>query len=184
MHPILVSALLFISIPACFPQTIPTTHGTSLSGKDIVLPQDIRANYTILILGFSQKSSEPSRDWVKQIVPAFAEDRNVAWYQMPVLASVPRMVRGIIVRAIKREVPDTIQPNFVPIYENEDQWKQAAGYREPDDAYVLVAHGSTVVWKTHGAATPERVRALKEAVAKPGVASEPGALHRVNAGPG
>jgi hypothetical protein len=156
-----------------------------LTGKDIVLPQDIHANYTILILGFSQKSSEPSRDWVKQIVPAFSSDKNVAWYQMPVLASVPRLVRGIVIRAIKREVPDNIQPNFVPIYENEVQWKQAAGFEQPDDAYVLVvAHPATVVWKTHGPATAERVRALKDAVAKPVAASEPEALHRVNAGPG
>jgi hypothetical protein len=161
----LIAVLLTVLASASLAETIPVTHGTTLSGKEIVLPQDLHPGRTILILGFTKKSSESSRDWGKRIAPLLASDPTVAWFQIPILASVPRLVRGMVLSSMKKDVPQITQQYFLPIYEKEREWKQLVSYHEPDDAYIVIVDQSgTVVWKAHGPFTPQRLQEMKDVV--------------------
>lgn len=148
-------------------QSIPRTGGTLLSGQPFVLPNDLTTSKTILIVGFSEKSAASSTEWGKQTRNMLAAVPSLASYQLPVLASVPRFIRSIVVGSMKKDVPPDLRGTFLPIFENESKWKQVVEFSAPDDAYVLLvdAHGS-VLWRTHGAPTGERLKQLREAVAR------------------
>jgi hypothetical protein len=71
---------------------------------------------------------------------------------MPFLEDAPSFIRPLIVRAIRKQVPDVLKPRFVPLTSGESAWKQAAGFNPaaPDDAYVLLVDRSgRVLWQTH-----------------------------------
>lgn len=143
--------------------TIPTTHGTLLSGKEITIPQDLLSPVNILIVGFSQKSGDMSTAWDKKIRPTIASNSNISCYEVPNLSGAPKLVRGFIIRGIKKDTPDSVQAYFLPVFEHEEEWKIAAGFRAPDDAYILVVNRQgEILWKTHGAVSDQALKDLND----------------------
>ena len=76
------------------------------------------------------------------------------FYQMPVLESVPKFVRGMVLKSIKSGVPEREQPHFLPTFSDEAEWRKIVRYANPDDAYVLVVdREGKVRWQTSGKVT-------------------------------
>lgn len=167
MNPSRFLLILLVLAPASPAHNIPISHGTTLAGKPLVLPRDLPTKYAILIVGFTEKSSLVSSDWGKRIGPVLCTRPNLTCFEIPVLASVPRLFRGLVIRLMKQGVPEVIHPYFLPIFENEPEWKHAVSFAQPDDAYLLiVGQQGEVVWKTHGPFTEQRFQELKDNVTR------------------
>ena len=144
---------------------IPEVHATSFSNEAVKLPEDLKGKVGVLVLGFSKGSREADSAWGKRLAADYRESPTVMYYEMPVLAAVPRMIRGLIVKSMKSSVPASEQARFVVILENEAAWRTITHYGPPDDPYVLVVDSQgNVVWQTHGAATDAAYAALKQHV--------------------
>lgn len=141
--------------------TIPATHTTTLAGRPFEFPGSLKGN-SILIIGFTQKSAQPMRDWSKGL--ATVCDKTVPCIQVPLLESVPRFFRSLVVRSIAKEVPDSMKESFAPAFEKEEQWKRLVDYSAPDDAYIVVVdRDGNVKWKAHGPVSEEKLRELRTA---------------------
>ena len=119
----------------------------------------------MLILGFGRKSVEPTTAWEKPTRTSLAHPPEIGFYDMPMLAEVPGFVRSWILRTIRKQVPEVLKPNLVPITADGDAWKRLAGYdaQQPDAAYVLlVDRNGEVRWSTHEAFTAERFATMAE----------------------
>ena len=155
---------------------IPEVHATSFSNEAVNLPEGLKGKVGVLVLGFSRDSREADSAWGKRLASDYRESPTVVYYEMPVLAAVPRMIRGMIVKSMKSSVPASEQSRFVVIVENEAAWKTVTHYGRPDDPYVLVVDSQgSVVWQTQGASTEAAYAELKQHVealrAKLGTAS-------------
>ena len=144
---------------------IPEVHATSFSNEAVKLPEDLKGKVGVLVLGFSKDSREADSAWGKRLAADYRESPTVMYYEMPVLAAVPRMIRGLIVKSMKSSVPASEQARFVVILENEAAWKTVTHYGRPDDPYLLVVDSQgSVVWQTQGAVTDAAYAALKQHV--------------------
>ncbi len=146
---ILLTFALTVSAHA---EAIPAARATALDGHAVEFPRDLR-DATILIVGFSQNSANQTTPWERQVRSGLAAS-NIGFYDMAMLASVPGFVRGLVIRSIRKKVPEVLQPNFLPLTQDEGAWKQAAGFTKdaPDAAYVLlVDKRGDVRWSTHEA---------------------------------
>jgi hypothetical protein len=144
---------------------IPEVHATSFSNEPVNLPEGLKGKVGVLVLGFSRDSREADAAWGKRLAADYGESPAVVYYEMPVLAAAPRMLRGMIVKSMKSSVPAGEQAHFVVILENEAMWKTVTHYGRPDDPYVLVVDSQgSVVWQTQGAVTEAAYAALKEHV--------------------
>jgi hypothetical protein len=144
---------------------IPEVHATSFSNEAVNLPEGLKGKVGVLVLGFSRDSREGDSAWGKRLAADYRESPTVVYYEMPVLAAVPRMVRGLVVKSIKSSVPASEQARFIVILENEAAWKTVTHYGRPDDPYVLVVDSQgSVVWQTQGAPTEAAYAALKQHV--------------------
>jgi hypothetical protein len=135
----------------------------------VVLPSDLAGRVTVLILGFGRNSADPTTAWEKPTRTSLAHEPGIGFYDMPMLAEVPGMIRPLILRAIRRKVPDVLRPNFVPLTSDEAGWKRAASFdeHEPDAAYVLLVDRSGAVqWSTHAAYTPGVFEAMAQEARK------------------
>jgi len=160
-HAILLFAATLFAVP---PQAraaslaIPITHGTALDGHAVSLPHDLK-QATVLILGFSRNSADATTAWEKAVHASLA----ASYFDMPMLASAPAFVRPIIVHSIRKQVPNPVWPNFVPLTSDESEWKQAAGFSAaaPDAAYIiLVDRTGAIQWQTHDPLTADRLTQL------------------------
>jgi hypothetical protein len=135
------------------PDRIPNVDGKSLNGEQVQLPQDLRGSNAILIVGFTRKSGEQSKQWGLEVNKITACDgQPVQWYELPVLSDVPRLVRPLVLRAMRSGLTPELRSHFVPIYANSEAWKKSVNFSLPDDAYIaLVDKSGHVEHLWHGA---------------------------------
>jgi hypothetical protein len=132
---------------------IPAVHGTVLSGEQVDLPDALKGKVGVLVVGFSQASRGQVTDWGKRLATDYRGSESVVYYEMPVLAGVPRLLRGYVLKKISEDVPDRAKARFLPVYGQEAEWKAAAEFGKADVAYVLVVDGAGAVrWHGSGGA--------------------------------
>ena len=111
----------------------------------MALPGAFFGKTGVLVVGFSQASRTEVTAWGKRLAGDYRDSSRVLYYEVPVLASVPRLLRGWVLKKVAAEVPDRARARFLPVYDHEPEWRAAAGYSKADDAYVLVVDGAGVV---------------------------------------
>jgi hypothetical protein len=137
-------------------QAIPEVHATSLAGDPINLPEDLKGRSAVLVMGFSHGAQDAVRAWSRSLAADYRDSPAVTYYELAMLGGAPRLVRGLIVRSMKKEVPERAQGHFVPITDDEAAWKSVAHYdsSSADAAYVVVLdRAGNVVWRTSGPLT-------------------------------
>lgn len=144
---------------------IPVTQGTSFAGTAVNLPGDLRGKVGVLVLGFSKTSGDVCKGWGQHLAASYENSHDVVYYQMPELESVPKLVRGMVLRSMKSSVPQSDQAHFMPIFSDEAAWKSVARFGNADDAYVLVVDGDgKVLWQTSGHVSEAAFAGLKQQV--------------------
>lgn len=160
-------ALLVMSSAIAWGQSahIPPTHGTSLAGTSITLPDDLRGRVGVLVLGFSKSSGDVCKGWGQRLAESYRDSAEVMYYQLPVLESVPKLIRGMVVKSMKSGVPEAEQTHFLPVFSDEATWRKIAHYGNTDDAYLVVVDGDgKVLWQTSGKVTDTGFAALKRQI--------------------
>ena len=144
---------------------IPSLQGTTLAGQTVSLPQQFEGKVGVLVVGFSKNSGDVCKGWGQQLAKSYHDSQDVIYFQMPVLESVPKLVRGMVVKSIKSGVPEAEQPHFLPVFSHEAELRTIARYSNADDAYILVVDGKgNVRWETSGKFTDAGFAALKQQV--------------------
>ena len=101
----------------------------------------------------------------RDLASDFYDSPSVAYYEMPMLASVPKLLRGFVEGRIKASVSDRGRPHFLPLTDNESEWRSLVHYSNPDDPYLLVVDDQGVIrWQTQGPPTDATYAALKQQV--------------------
>lgn len=146
---------------------IPVTHGTTLAGTQLTLPDALKAKLNIVIIGFDHASQEQIGSWGRLIAADYGKSADVNYFELAMLASAPRMLRGMMVRRLGSSVPFEERDHYIPLLEGEPAWRAVAHYDKPDDAYVLLVDSKgTVLWQTEGEPTNAAYGAFKARVAK------------------
>jgi ATP10 protein len=168
-HALWVIALLCASIPVVGQDSmrVPATHGTTLTGRLIALPDTLKGHVNILVLGFSHASQEQVANWGRLIAADYGKSTEISYFELPILASVPRMVRNFVVKRMESSVPFDERDHYIPVLEGEPAWRAVAHYDKPDDAYVLLVDSKgLVLWQMEGEATNAAYSNFKQEVAK------------------
>jgi hypothetical protein len=166
-HTLAAATLLLTSAVAPSPSNIiPPAQGTALDGHAVTLPRDLATHATILIIGYSQHSADNTTAWEKPIRAQLASPPAIGYFDMPCIEDAPSFVRPLIVRSIRKQVPDPLKPFFVPLTSGQAAWKQLTGFTPtaPDAAYIVLVDGSgRVLWQTHEPYSPARFNELSAA---------------------
>jgi hypothetical protein len=125
-------------------QTLPTIHGTSVSGREIELPNDVKGKVAVLVVGFTRNSSSPVAAWASKFKADFSHGGDLVVLRLPFLEDVPRLFRGLAKSGVEKSAGQD-RDEVVPIFESEAAYKQLVHYSKPDDAYVLVIDRSGAI---------------------------------------
>ena len=175
--PFLRLAALVLLLPAVLPRTsaaqdpttsqatdtrIPAVTADTLAGEHVHLPEDLRGKDGILVLGFAKDARAQVRDWGKRLAIDYFTSPTVLYYEMPVIAGVPRLLRGMVMKQVASEVSDRGKHHFVPINDNEARWRALAHVTDPNQAYLLVVDAAgNVQWITAGPLTDAAYQAVR-----------------------
>jgi hypothetical protein len=146
--------------------TIPRSQGTTLAGTAVGLPDALKGKAGVLVVGFSHASQVQVAAWGKHLATDYGESQKVTFFEIPMLAGAPKMLRGMIVKSMGKSVPEAEKPHFLPMMLGEPAWRAVAHYNKPDDAYVMLVDGAGEVhWQTEGDATDGAYSELKKNLA-------------------
>jgi hypothetical protein len=149
-----ILALLLLFTVTAIAQSIPGVSAESLDGKPISFPKDFAGKPAILIIGFSRGGGNQCGPFARNLAkePSVVEGKVVI-YEIAMLESAPRLIRPMILHGIRGGIPQAEQKWFLPLFHDEKQWKQVAGFTESaqNDAYlVLVSSDGALRWTGHG----------------------------------
>lgn len=175
MTPIRAASLVFVLVSTIAlsqqQQQLPQLTATTLNGREIRVPAaDANVAVYILSLGFSRDSGKTMKAWDDLIAPRYAAsnaDPRVRYYELPVIEAAPGFVRGMIVKGMRKDIPESGHSRFAPLVKEEKRLKQLANFREENATYLIVAaKDGRVVWTSSGAAASTAALAeLQKAVA-------------------
>ena len=132
-------------------QPMPAVEGDSLAGTKVLLPEAAKGKITVLIFGFTKASKTATSAWADKIFSDFGAQSRFALYQLPVLESVPGFVRGMVISSMKKGVRENMRDHFVPVLHGESDLKKLVGYKEADDAYLVMLDSTgQIVEQKHG----------------------------------
>lgn len=146
---------------------VPATHGTTLAGTAITLPDSLKVKINIIIVGFSHASQEQIANWGRLIAADYGKSVDIDYFELAMLANAPKMLRGMIIKRMGSSIPFDERAHFIPVMEGEPAWRAVAHYDKPDDAYVLLVDSKGfVLWQTEGDATNAAYSSFKQEVEK------------------
>jgi hypothetical protein len=119
-------------------QALPVVHGTSVSGRPVILPNQVKGKIAVLVIGFSRGSSAPTGAWAARLKTDFERNPNVAIFRLPFLEEVPRMFRGLATSGVNKSAGSSDRDTVVLVFESEAAFKRLVKYSKPNDAYILV----------------------------------------------
>jgi hypothetical protein len=149
------------------PVAIPAAKGVTLTGIPVVLPDAVKGKVGVLVVGFTRPSQAQVQAWGKRLAADYPAASGVVYYEMPVLASAPLLVRPVIESEMKVTVSAAERAHFLPMTQNEAGWLSATHYVQGDDAYALLIGGDGVVrWQKQGPVTDANYAELKGKIAE------------------
>jgi len=147
---------------------MPRIEGDNLAGHRVVLPQAAAGKVAVLIFGFTKASKVPTSAWADKLQPDFGTRAGFEAYQLPVLEDVPRLFRGMVISGIRKGIPENKRDHFVPILQGEAELKKLVGYKEPDDAYlVILDRAGNIVQQVHGSPNDSNYAQVRSAIESP-----------------
>jgi len=156
----MVLAMLILPV---FAQDLPKTPGETLSGKRVVLADELRGHAAVLVAGFSREGGNGTAAWVKAI---HADNALVGTrvYEIAQIAGAPSLIRGMIKSGMKRSVPAAEHDTFVVLTQDEKPWRTYFDVSDDQVPYVVVIDATgRVLWRGHGSAADLEPK-LKEAL--------------------
>ena len=146
-----VVASSFLSLPAGA-QQLPKTSGETLSGKHLVLADDVRGHPAALVAGFTRKGGNGTGAWVKAI-RADGALGGLRVYQIAQIAGAPGLIRGMIKSGMKNSVPAAEHDSFVVLTLDEKLWRNYFDVGDDQVPYVVMIDAAgKVLWRGHGTA--------------------------------
>ena len=138
----------------------PATPAETLTGKKVDLPAIAKGRVAVLVIGFTHASQNQTKPWGQKI------PREIETYPVAVLEDVPKLFRGMASGGIKSSVAADARERFLLVYKGEKEMKQAVGFDQPDDAYVVLLDPQGAIrWRFHGAVTDAALAELKSQAA-------------------
>ena len=158
-----VAVLAALMSTASLGETIPPLHCESLAGSRVDLPADLHGRSAVLVIGFSRDAQDAVRDWGRRLGAEYGASPSVSYYELAMLAGAPRVMRGFILRAMKKDVSERGKAHFLVVTEDEAEWRRVAHYDRADMAYVMVVDGAGAVrWTTSGPLTEGAYAEMKK----------------------
>ncbi len=137
-----ISGLAFICAGLAWaqaPQRLPSTNLPSLAGSRVTLPAASRGRVAVLVIGFTQGSSDPTSQWAAKLATV-PKSLPVTQFAVAVLEDAPAFFRPIIETGMRHGLSKSDQRNFLILNHGETLWKKLVGFRysQSDAAYILL----------------------------------------------
>lgn len=127
-------------------RTLPTIGGTTLGGREVLLPSDTLGRVTALVLGFSYESRFEVEKWSRAIQERFGRNPGVAFFEIPMVPGFYRLMAPMIDEGMRRRTPAEMHDRVLTVYGPVGAFRRVLAASQTSDvwAYLLDRDGRVI----------------------------------------
>ncbi len=157
-----VAAMMMPAHAAAIGKRLPEIKGTTLSGRPLALPGDLKGKPGLLLIGFSRESQYPIEAWERALKAASPPLANVRFYVLPMIGNgIASLVGPMIDGGMRRGTPKAAQDFVMSVYMALDPIKQGLGISNEKACIVVVDGQGMIVGQWFGEPDAAKLRDLK-----------------------
>ena len=137
---------------------------TLADSKKVSLLEKTKGRPVVVIFSFSKDAAAQVKAYGERAGKELGLDRL---WQVPVLDGAPRLVRGLILRGMRGDMPRELYAQTLVLYQDGDLWKKRLRVTSDKHAYlVLLDKEGKIAWMHHGLFEEKKYEELRAAMAK------------------
>lgn len=106
------------------PGQLPTLRGDNLNSRTMMLPTDLPADPSLLLIPFDQDQQHQVDSWTKNL----QDSMSVPWIELPIIEPSNAFVRAMIAAGMRRDIPEAkMRERVVTVYTAPDPVARAIG---------------------------------------------------------
>ena len=143
----------------------PSVTGRSLSKVEHNLPADFQGKARVVVVAFDSKQQKSVDTWIPSLKQFTAENPDVRWYELPVIARRYKFMRGIIDGGMRGGVEDEAQRAVtISLYLDVKTFRKNLEIETDNTIQVLLLDQQNYIrWRVEGELTDEKLTNLKTA---------------------
>jgi hypothetical protein len=105
--------------------TFPAIQAENLNEKTFNLPADFTSDRTLLLLGFKREQADTLETWIEGLN---LKEKEIAWFEMPVISSAYSIGAFFIDGAMRRGTPDLkMRGRIITLYTDQKAFASSMG---------------------------------------------------------
>lgn len=128
----------------------PVLKGTTLSGREVTLPDDARGRLAFLALGFAYEARYDVEDWTEAFRERFEQRPDVVFFELPLIGGLYRLVAPTIDAGMRQATPREMHDHVVTVYGSIGPLREALGAGPSSDTWVYLLDRDGRVLFQHG----------------------------------
>jgi hypothetical protein len=119
---------------------IPLLHARDLNGSTWIIPDDLPAQKTLLLVAFKRQQQNSINSWIHGLALRSAENR-IAWIEVPLLQKPWKLLESWIDQGMRRGITDcNLRGHVWTVYTNRSSFLKTIGVTSTHAIYALVVH--------------------------------------------
>ena len=139
----------------------PTIEGISLSGNDVKFPDVLIGKPSVLAVAFKQKAQLCINSWADKFFPKYGINKDVHYYEIPMLGAQWTMARNWIDGGMRGGVPKPLHDYTATYYGPLKSYYKSLGISSKGDCYMYVLDKDGIIKnRFNGFATKESLEEM------------------------
>lgn len=156
-----------LTIPTGEEAIFPQVNVSDLNGKDYLLPNDLKSQFTLIALGFAHEQKEVLKGWLEISRELEEKFPGLAFYKIPVIDNSNAALRLMITNGMRAKADEETRRITLPLFVNKDKFIEAlriADDKEPE--ILLISNDGKILWSERGSSTSKKTDALLKFLSK------------------
>lgn len=152
----------------------PRVHGTNLERRPFTLPDDLEGARNLVLIAFKREQQFEVDSWIPLARRLAQHDPGFSYYELPTISRNVPLARWWLDGAMRAGIPDpAAREATITLYLDKEAFRAALHLPSENSIYaLLLERGGRVLWRSEGAATPEKERELQRVLGGRGSVQE------------
>jgi hypothetical protein len=149
----IITALLLTACSSSYPnqaitgQVFPSVAGHNLEKQSMILPDDLKGEVTLLLIGYKQDSQFDIDRW---LIGLDMTQTRVPVFEVPTIQGLfPRMFSTLIDNGMRSGIPKPLWKGVVTVYKDGQRVQAFTGNEQPNNARVVLLNSQGTVIYFH-----------------------------------
>lgn len=153
----------------------PRVQGANLERESFTLPDDFEGEINLALIAFTREQQADIDTWIPAARELARSHPGFRYYELPTISRGVPLARWWLDGAMRAGIPDhAARAATITLYLDKRAFREALELPSEKTIYaLLVDRMGRILWRTEGAWTDEKGRALQQVVADWGVALTP-----------